>query len=178
MFGGTMKLSPQLKEFLSRQYILDMIDKNQWNEFYNAVAEFGWNTISDVTEFLRLRCQIDPLPYMNYVPPYYREKDNSLTELILHEGIETIYERAFMDCHNLTKVVLPASCDKVQEFVFKGCTNLRTVHIRGAKTNVDPLAFCFLDNIEFFINKNNEDMISLFSDTLKYNVHVIRGTTA
>lgn len=173
-----MKLSPQLKEFLSRQYILDMIDKNQWNEFYNAVAEFDWNNINDVTAFLLHSCQIDPLIYMYYVPANYRKKDDSLIELELHEGIETIYERAFMDCSNLTKVVIPASCDKVHEFVFKGCTNLQTVYIRGAKTKVDPLAFCFLDNIKFFINKNNEDMISLFGDTLKYNVHVVRGTNA
>lgn len=33
-----MSLSPQLKEFLSRQYILDMIDNNQWNEFYNIMV--------------------------------------------------------------------------------------------------------------------------------------------
>ena len=31
-----MSLSPQLKEFLSRQYILDMIDNNQWNKIYKG----------------------------------------------------------------------------------------------------------------------------------------------
>lgn len=176
MFGGNMKLSPQLKEFLSRQYILDMIDKNQWNEFYNTLANFDWNNINDVTSFLIHDCGIDPLPYMYYVPANYRRKDPIITNLELHDGIEMIYERAFMDCPNLETVIINPSCSRVHEFVFKGCENIKTVHIKGAKTMVDPLAFCFLDNIEFFINKNNEDMVSLFGDTLKYNVHIVRGT--
>ena len=171
-----MKLSPQLKEFLSRPYMLDMIDKNQWNEFYNAVADFDWQNINDVTSFLMDKCEIDPLPYMYYVPANYRRKDTTLTHLELHDGIEIVYERAFMDCLNLETVIINPSCSKVDEFVFKGCENLKTVHIKGARTKVDPLAFCFLDNIEFIINKNNEDMISLFKDTLKYNVRVVRGS--
>lgn len=173
-----MSLSPQLKEFLSRQYILDMVDKNQWNEFYNTLAEFDWNNISDVTDFLMHACGIDPLPYMYYVPANYRRKDASITTLKIHDGIEMIYERAFMDCPNLETVIINPSCNRVHEYVFKGCTNLRKVHILGAKTRIDPLAFCFLDNIEFYINRYNEDMISLFQDTLKYNVHVMRGTNA
>ena len=173
-----MSLSPQLKEFLSRQYILDMIDKNQWNEFYNTLAEFDWNNINDVTDFLVHTCDIDPLPYMYYVPANYRKKDTSIITLEIHDCIEVIYERAFMDCSNLETVIINPSCSKVHEYVFKGCTNLRKVHIRGAKTRIDPLAFCFLDNIEFYINRYNEYMISLFKDTLKYEVHVMRGTNA
>lgn len=171
-----MSLSPQLKEFLSRQYILDMIDKNQWNEFYNAVAEFDWNNVNDVTAFLMNKCGIDPLPYMYYVPANYRKNDASITTLEIHDGIEMIYERAFMDCSNLETVIINPSCNRVHEYVFKGCKNLRKVHIQGAKTKIDPLAFCFLDNIEFYINRYNEDMISLFADTLNYTVHVMRGT--
>lgn len=173
-----MSLSPQLKEFLSRQYILDMIDNNQWNEFYNTLADFDWNNINDVTDFLVHMCGIDPLPYMYYVPANYRRKDASITTLEIHDGIEIIYERAFMDCPNLETVTINPSCSRVHEYVFKGCTNLRKVHILGAKTRIDPLAFCFLDNIEFYINRYNEDMISLFRDTLKYDVHVMRGTKA
>ena len=70
-----MSLSPQLKEFLSRQYILDMIDNNQWNEFYNTLADFDWNNVSDVTDFLVHTCDIDPLPYMYYVPANYRRDE-------------------------------------------------------------------------------------------------------
>lgn len=172
-----MSLSPYLKEFLSQQYILDMIDGNKWNEFYNAVADFDWEHISDVTEFLIHTCNIDPLPYMYYVPANYRKGDSSLTELRLHENIEIIYERAFMDCQNLTKVIIPSNCEKVGEFVFKGCRNLKTIRIEGSTTVLDPLAICFLEDIRFFINKDNEHMLSLFGDTLKYDVHVIRGTS-
>ena len=152
-----------------------MIDKNQYNEFYNEIASFDWNSVNDVSDFLIHKCGIDPLPHMYYVPANYRAKDKLCTDTGLHSGIEIIYERAFMDCTGIEKVVIPASVDKVCEFVFKGCTNLKTVRIEGQFTKVDALAFCFLENIRFYINSKNEDMIRLFQDTLHYDVTVVRG---
>ena len=92
-----MSLSPQLKEFLSRQYILNMIDNNQWNEFYNTLADFDWNNISDVTDFLVHTCDIDPLPFA----------DDDILEFIIPDHIKFIDYSAFRNCRRLSKVVIP-----------------------------------------------------------------------
>ena len=116
-----MSLSPQLKEFLSRQYILDMIDNKQWNEFYNTLADFDWNNINDVTDFLVHTCDIDPLPFA----------DDDILEFIIPDHIKFIDYSAFRNCRRLSKVVIPTSVQCIEDEVFHSCNDLEYVNYEG-----------------------------------------------
>ena len=53
--------------------------------------------------------------------------DDTITTVIIPEGVETIGEYAFANLTKLTTVVLPSTLVKIDQGAFYGCTNLTTV---------------------------------------------------
>lgn len=69
----------------------------------------------DMNNFTHMSC-----PWYNY--------RNSITTVIIEEGVTSIGNYAFDDCSSLTKITIPASITKSGNNAYKGCTNLKTVY--------------------------------------------------
>ena len=84
---------------------------------------------------------------------------NSIKELVLNEGLETICSKAFYDQQGITEINLPASIKRIEKDAFySNITNI-TIHISKnnyALLNFDNL-YALLDNTE---NTNLKDYLS------------------
>ena len=59
--------------------------------------------------------------------------NNTVTKVIIPEGVETIQKYAFYNCTALEEVVLPESCITIEKFAFEKCTELRDVNLDHVK---------------------------------------------
>lgn len=62
--------------------------------------------------------------------------EDTIEEIILPEGIETIESYAFAGLTKLKRIVLPTTLLKIQTGAFYGCTALETVEFRDGKNNL------------------------------------------
>ncbi|MDR0749985.1 MAG: leucine-rich repeat domain-containing protein, partial [Tannerellaceae bacterium] len=75
------------------------------------------------------------MPYYNGFddPPtpwhFYR---NSITAVVIEEGVTSIGSYAFISCYNLTSATIPRSVTRIGEFVFSNCRNLTDVTVEWA----------------------------------------------
>ncbi len=106
--------------------------------------------------------------------PYYSKQwfigDNTITEIVLPEGIKTIGAYAFANLTALQKITLPSTLTKIQTGAFYGCTTLSSVIFNGGQNNLQ------------FINQNAfEGCSSLvqfdFSSIVAIGDAAFRGTS-
>lgn len=166
-------LTSRLKNFLKKQHILELIDNNAWEEFYDKLYAYDPENVGEVTNFLINTVGIDPLIYMSTVPKYFRSEDHTITTLTIPNNINKIETCAFELCESLTSVTIPASVELIGQWAFKGCTNIKSIIIEGSNTHAEPFAFFGVHNATVTINKDNEDMIYYFENTGDNDVRVV-----
>ena len=57
--------------------------------------------------------------------------ENTITKVIIPEGVETIYAYAFSKLTALEEVVLPSSLKHIDQYAFDGCVNLKKITFSG-----------------------------------------------
>ena len=57
--------------------------------------------------------------------------ENTITKVIIPEGVETIYEHAFAKLTALEEVVLPSTLKHIDQYAFDGCVNLKKITFSG-----------------------------------------------
>ncbi|MGN0997099.1 MAG: leucine-rich repeat domain-containing protein, partial [Candidatus Ventricola sp.] len=62
-------------------------------------------------------------------------------EAIVREGIEEVWDSAFMGCTALEEVALPGSVTSIADDAFNGCTALRQVSIPSSVTEIGSQVF-------------------------------------
>lgn len=67
---------------------------------------------------------------------------SGITELVLAEGITSMYKEMFWEVPNLKKVVLPSTITEIPKGCFIECRELSEVIVNGALTNVGEYGFC------------------------------------
>ena len=140
-----------LTKVFIEQYI-SLITENKFEDLYR-IALREHVAIEDLTNSL-LQADINPLEHMSYVPQYFfygstksidgfiipnnivaiREcafYETDLTEIVIPEGIQSIYTRAFARCKNLLFVTLPHSTEFIDRSIFTGCDSLAEVRYNG-----------------------------------------------
>ena len=67
---------------------------------------------------------------------------NTLTTVILEEGMETIPKYLFANINSLQKVEIPQSIKKIDNFAFHNCTGLKEIIIPKSVVDIGEYVFC------------------------------------
>lgn len=84
---------------------------------------------------------------------------NSMNSVYLQEGLESIHENAFYECHNLKDITIPASTRIIKSNAFYYCNHLERITVLGSTTIIEKAAFnlCVSRYIEFNIDIIDSD---------------------
>ncbi|MBO5773444.1 MAG: leucine-rich repeat protein, partial [Clostridia bacterium] len=117
--------------------------------------------------------------------------DNTITEVVIPEGVETISAYAFANLTALTRVTLPSTLTTISYGAFYGCSSLTEVKGLGNVKfiNQDAFAFCKLDGtITFnrtiaiadyaFANNAELDRVVLSASTKSVGQYAFSGNTS
>ncbi len=105
---------------------------------------------------------------------------NTITEVVIHEGVTNIGMSAFAYCQNLSKVTIADTVTKINDSVFIFCTSLESITIPKNVNEIGINVFSFCSNLkEIKVDSQNQtfrDLIgSLYSKDLKTLICVPEG---
>lgn len=167
----TNELSKDIRSFINQN--LDLIDQNNWEEFYEKVSDefpLSQRNTFRFTEIF-LGAGINPLNYLRVVPKYYlRNSQNiskielpenvciidnnafrhmlSVKELRIPKNITVIGQGAFANCYNLKEVVIEAIATRLPSHCFSGCSTLEKVHLPKNITDIDLDCFASCEKLK------------------------------
>ena len=101
---------------------------------FNYCYEYIWDRtstislISDFTELLLLKHDINPLDYMEEIPKYFLNRLD-IESFIIPNNIKSISFSAFEGCTSLTSIEIPESVISIGNCVFDSCTSLKKITI-------------------------------------------------
>lgn len=72
----------------------------------------------------------------------------SLTEVILNEGLESIDYNNFYGCKNLKSIEIPGTVTTIQYYAFQNCTSLKEVKLNEGLTSIEYCAFYKCTSLE------------------------------
>ncbi len=75
------------------------------------------------------------------------ENNTAITEVVLHDGVEFVYNRAFANCTNLAQVTLQSVPFTLLNGAFSGCTALTSITIPEGITSVADYTFSGCTNL-------------------------------
>ena len=140
-----------LTKVFIEQYI-SLITENKFEDLYRIALRENI-AIEDLTNSL-FQADINPLEHTSYVPQefFYRSTksidgfiipnnivdirerafyETDLTEIVIPEGVQSIYTVAFARCKDLLFVTIPHSIEFIDRAVFTGCESLAEVRYNG-----------------------------------------------
>ena len=163
-----MEISTNIRRFIKENW--EDINENNFSELYrNLMTEdIGVEEYVSFTKLL-LAAGIDPLVYMEEVPPYYLYSSD-VKEVYLPGNIKEISENAFDYCRDLKKVTwspnlekigkdafidsgieearLPSSLYLLGEGAFSGCKDLREIALPPHMHKIPEAAFSGCASLE------------------------------
>lgn len=133
---------------------IDLIDKNDFNDFYNHTEGVELHFIGGITRLL-LDSGIDPLTNLNYIPAAYLYdcvvgetfnipshikvidqcafSGTEITHIEIPEGVQIIETQAFGWNDYLHTVILPKSLKQIEADTFEGCMRLHEIKYNGTR---------------------------------------------
>lgn len=92
---------------------------------------------------------------------------NSLSSIVIPEGMKTIGGKAFYNCAGLTSVAIPSSVTNVGYEAFSGCTGIKELHIAD---NMEPLN-CDYYSEEYFFKDSPIEYMYFGREITNYDVN-------
>ena len=80
----------------------------------------------------------NPLFYAKHL---YSDADTEITDLVIPDGVTSIGDYLFFNCHSLTSVTIPSSVTSIGMDAFRSCSGLTSVTIPGSVTSIGSFAF-------------------------------------
>ena len=68
-------------------------------------------------------------------------REESITEVVIENGVTSIGDGAFSGCTSLTSVTIPNSVTSIGDYAFSGCTSLTSITIPNSVTSIGNGAF-------------------------------------
>ena len=160
-----MKISKSLKDFIST-YSED-INKNNFNKLYYDILlkeiKNSGNDLwaADIGQFTSIlyNIGIDPLLYMQSVPPLFLYDDENIHDVKIPNNIVGIGNQAFTRS-SINSLYIPDQVTKIGNGVFTGCNKLKKVTFgkgivsigenifRGFNLEIQPLKLYYRGTIE------------------------------
>lgn len=129
------------------------------NDRYNQVFGyiFGYEKYDDYNDHEGIKqCVIQNLKYYYYIP-------NSLTNVVISEGIEEIPTSAFWNCSNLVDIVLPKSIMIINKSAFARCESIKEFCIPNGVEKIEGSAFSNCVNLEKINIPNTVKSIGVYA---------------
>ncbi|MCD8066450.1 MAG: leucine-rich repeat domain-containing protein, partial [Oscillospiraceae bacterium] len=109
------------------------------NLTWSLDTDTGVLTISgtgDMTDY----AEYEDYEYEEYVAPWDSVKD-SITMVVIEEGVSSIGSFSFQECSNLTSVTIPNSVEYIGEYAFWSCGSLKNVTFSDSLITIGESAF-------------------------------------
>lgn len=90
--------------------------------------------------------------------------NNVITDLVIPEGVTTLYWYSFNTCRNLESVTLPDSLEFIDGWAFERCSRLKTINVPANVTRINGGAFA-----------QNSSMTSITCDPANKNYVSVNG---
>lgn len=90
--------------------------------------------------------------------------NNVITDLVIPEGVTTLYWYSFNTCKNLETVTLPDSLEFIDSWAFERCSRLKTINVPANVTRINGGAFA-----------QNSSMTSITCDPANKNYVSVNG---
>ena len=87
----------------------------------------------------------------SYNPPWYRNYNNVIKQVIISDGITSIGTYAFISCWNLREIKIPDSVKRIGNNAFEACTSLESIILPNGVESIeaDAITYCYeLSSIE------------------------------
>lgn len=83
----------------------------------------------------------DMYDYSWYLPAPWSDKSQSITAVIIEDGITSIGNFAFDNCSNLSKVSISSSVSSIGEYAFADCSALQDLELPNGLEYIGPFTF-------------------------------------
>ena len=162
----------QIKEFLRRADIQDLLNENNLDEIYRIWFDELGNDVFILTAFF-VDNDIQPLEYMSGTLPYMFLNTKiknivipsnityisrgcfshcfELETIELPEGVTYIGDSAFYNCYKLREIHLPHTLEEIEYEAFYNCRRLNDVYYNGTAEEVDAIK----------IDETNDNLLEL-----------------
>ena len=141
-YSGTMaqwkKVKVAADEALISAAIIHCTDGDMDNHSGTCGSNINW----DITDgILTISGKGEMMGYDEgeYAP--WRYRTNSITSVVINNGITVIGSAAFMGCNKVTSVSIPASVKSIEYEAFYGCESLETIELPGTLKTIGDVAF-------------------------------------
>lgn len=85
-----------------------------------------------------------------------------LISITLHDGIETIEDRAFSGCSGLTEFKIPSSVTRIRDGAFSNCASLQSIHIPNSVNEIENYTFEGCTGLKTFVIEDGEEYLTLY----------------
>lgn len=86
---------------------------------------------------------------------------DSLTEIILPEGLLIVGEKAFAGCDALRGIYIPETVEQIKAYAFKDCTELEAISIPSSVVSIDSGAFSGCEDLRYIFYDGTVDSWSM-----------------
>ena len=134
---------------------VDMIDLDNWDEFYNALSLsfYSQDVIVKVNQML-LEAGIDILSHIDNVPCYLYQWDRDIEVMHLPNHIKKIEAGAFRGCYKLRDINL-ANIESVENHAFEDCFELSNIGDMKNLESIGNQAFSMCQKLpKLYFSKN------------------------
>ena len=109
--------------------------------------------------------------YGGYLAPWKNFRD-SITKVVLPDGLTSIGSYAFYNCSGLTSITIPNSVTSIGDYAFQGCSGLTSVTIPNSVTSIGTEAFSGCTKLRYITCYAPEPPVIRKNTFSNYNVNL------